>query len=187
MQHFEFNKNDVPNIEEQIKDAKDTLARIIGFIYNCDTKSGMVLAVSGVLSLILGNSGIINQISNILKNIDKSSWMLETVFIIALLISAYFFFYGVYRLSCTISANLVCSNNYLRTYFVDIAETDVVQYKKSFKEHTRQEILEDLLEQIHVNASVCTKKYRNYNKGLVSIRYAICSFIATICFGFLMF
>ncbi len=176
----------IPCIDEQIKDAKDTLARIISFIYNCDTKSGMALAGSGVLSLILGNSGVINKILNVLANKNDNNIILIVIFLLALSVCAYFFFRGVHKLSCAISANLVCSGKNLRTYFADIGNTDLEVYKKTYLQHTKQEIIDDLLEQIHVNSIVCTKKYNNYNKGLRYIKKFVCCFIPTLCFGFLI-
>ncbi len=174
----------IPHIDDQIRDAKETLARIIGFIYNCDTKSGMVLAGSGVMSLILGNSGVLNKIVNVCANTNNNSWVLVAIFMLALFVCGVYFFAGIYKLSCAISAKLVCSGKNLRTYFADIAKEDLETYKQNFLHNTRQEIIEDLLEQIHVNSIVCTKKYQNYNKGLSYIRHAVGCFIPTLCFGF---
>ncbi len=186
MQNLTYENTSIPNIDEQIKDAKDTLQRIIGFIGNCDSKSSVVLAVSGVTSLILANSGVIQQAIHIFTDINKSSIFVSIIFIASVFISACLFILGIYKLSCAISANVTCSGKNLRTYFADIEIVDLLTYKSSFKTHSREDILDDLLEQIYVNAIICTRKYKNYNKGLNLIRYAICFFLFTILLGFLL-
>ncbi len=174
----------IPHITNQIQDAKDTLARIIGFVGNCDTKSGMVLAISGVLALIGANSGVVTMIFRIFENIASINLFPASIFTLCILLSLYFYVYGVYSVSLAITANVVCSGKMLRTYFADIAESKLENYKTTFIQNSYEEILDDLLEQIHVNATICTRKYKHYNTGLRSIIRSICLFLPTVCFGF---
>ncbi len=180
------NKKEFLTLDDQIKDAKDTLSRIIGFVCNCDQKSGMLLAVSGVIFLVLGNRGAFEAINLIETHYDGSA-IFVILFTVPIVLGLFFYFFAVYTLSRAISANVVCSGKNLRTYFGDIQCCDFLSFKEQFTQCSKEAVLDDLLAQIYVNSIICTKKYRTYNCALNYMRYAIASLVVSAFLGFCFF
>ncbi len=174
----------IPSIEIQIRDAKEVLARIIGFVLNCDSKAGMVLAISGVISLIFTNSRVVSLIISFHEMLSNISELFSTGLTVIIICCGCTFLFGVFNLTCAIAARVAYSGKNSKTYFADISNVDISTYKTEFKNQTQEEILEDLLDTIYVNSCICTKKYRYYNRGLNSIRYTVAFFICMI--GFLL-
>lgn len=54
-------------------------------------------------------------------------------------------------------------------FFGTIASRDLRNFISSVREQSESKILEDLLEQIHINLQICTRKSKWYNRGIISL------------------
>lgn len=167
--------------DKQAEVAKATLERINSWINNCDTKTGTVLALIGViLTLAMTNEGL-----SICYEIASKAIVVHTFYAILYLIiwiaSFVCLIYGLYRLISALFAT-ISNEKYKqakletdsRIFFGSIGATPTYQeYREKFTGMTIAEYTNDLLSQVYITSLIASKKFRNYNQGL---KYAIIGF-----------
>ena len=80
--------------------------------------------------------------------------------------------FGMYKLYCVLIAKtdekaqgLECEGSSI--FFSGIRKNcDFIQYKTKFLKLDKEELLNELMIQIYINADIATKKYEKYNEGL---------------------
>lgn len=60
---------------------------------------------------------------------------------------------------------------------------DQETYKRQFKMMSKQELLDDLIEEIYINAEIATAKYAKYNKGLQITIIGFIAFVVLLVIG----
>lgn len=145
---------------------ENDLARIIGFIGDCDSKASITLgAVMTSVSLVLGLCG-----STIAECADSAEGaILGTVWVLALL-SAVFLVVGVsYLLSVLYARGLsdAVREDAGTVFFGDIASLGLEKYREKIFARDADRYIREITEQIYVNAKICEKKYRFYDRGLI--------------------
>lgn len=176
---------DTLDVEEQIEEAKASLDRINGWINSCDSKSGIVLALTGVLlTIIFTNDGMV-EMYNVLQNIMPPVNFCTVLYIGFLGTAAFMLCYGIARLIFTLVAR-INSNVYNEPglitdsvlFFGKIsAKASYQVFQNDVLNMTKEEYLNDLLSQIYINSKIANEKHVNYNKG---IKWTIIGFIAFI-------
>ena len=157
-------RNKKLSVEEKVTFMQDTLARIIGFIQNCDTKASIVLAVIGIafssISFsVVSNDGIRERLIG-----NGNNWL-----IFLYIISIGFVLVGIFFLIKVLSAKLGKDINVDKSmiYFKDIADYATFnEYDDKLEASGYVDILNDLRQEVYENAKICKTKYLTYNKGL---------------------
>lgn len=162
------NNTDIANVLMSISDQDDQkwlLDSIIGFIRNVEQKTSILFAVIGVFAgFIVTNSAFAENVSILLNNPgDHVMPAICLALCTVTLVSALGLFVAIMiaRLKGSDDSNL---------YFASIASKTV----DSFSEKMLNGIdPNDLAGQIHINACICEKKYKLYNKCVVASASAI--------------
>lgn len=150
-----------------IDTAQRTLDRTIGFINSCDTKASIMLAVLGVILTIIFTSSILDNIVNMADTISKSLSLCNWIFIVSSALSAFLFIFGVVKLTMVLYAMVSVSGEDSKIYFLDISKNEnYTSYKNKLQRIKSNDLLDDIANQIYINAVICSKKYERYNKGL---------------------
>ena len=181
--------------EKQVEEAKATLERIISWINNCDTKTGTVLALLGVIfTLVMTNEGLSACYKIVTKAIIACTFS-DILYLIIWLASFACLIFGLYRLTSALFAS-ISSEKYKqakletdsRIFFGSIGATPTYQeYWGKFTEMTMAEYTNDLLSQVYINSLIASKKFKNYNQG---VKYAIigfCWFIVMFIIGIIVY
>lgn len=162
---------DTEEIEYKIDKATETLERNIGFISNCDNKTSIVLTALGVLlTIILTNDGL-NAIFNIVRSCINEKTFCSVLYLICFAITLVILFLGMYNLGSVLiartSINMKRDNSSNSKIFFSgiIKYGDLKIYKEKFYMMNQQELLNDLIDQIYINADIAQKKYTKYNLG----------------------
>lgn len=65
-----------------------------------------------------------------------------------------------------------------KIFFTDISNNKSLQdYKKIVVEQNEDEMLDDLINQIYINAKICTDKYKRYRRGIKLIVFSVLTFL----------
>ena len=147
------------------------------WIGNMDTKASFLLAYLALVNGFVVSNGvpsIFSELPSIPTGVDI--W-LKKILAIALyltLVSSLFLLLG------TLTARL--KGNKKKTsllFFGEIASMSLNDYKAKILNRTEEELIKDVLEQIHTNSLICTKKSRYYNVGvrvtfIATVLYVVC-------------
>ena len=143
------------------EDAYKSLETIFGWIGNMDTKASFLLAYLAVLI------GFV--VSNGKPNLPLPSpvgvwYVVKLICVIALyctlLISVALFF-------STLTARIKSKKDVKSLlFFGTIAGIPMNEYKSKVLYRDKDKQLEDIVEQIHINSEICTKKSKLYNIGI---------------------
>lgn len=163
------NKED---IEYKIEIATQTLDRNIGFITNCDSKISIVLATFGVLfTIILTNEGL-NEIFSIMKTCIETKTFYSILYLTFFGGSVFVMSLGIFNLGSVLVAKtseeaIERKEENSRIFFAGIRRSgNYVAYRQRFYAMSKEDILNDLIEQIYINADIAAIKYTTYNLGL---------------------
>ena len=156
------------------------LARIIGFVNNCDSKASIVLgAVLTSVSLILGLS--LSEFAGVFHSGDMGA---AAIVILLLTASAILLIKGLCALFNSIHARddpLKDESMKGTIFYRHIASMDLDAYRERITARNDESYIGELTEQIHANAVICTEKYDLYNEGLrLSVIGVVLLIIASI-------
>jgi hypothetical protein len=175
-------EKNIPDIDFKIEIATQTLERNIGFINSCDNKASIILTVVGVLlTIILTNEGII-RIFVLLQNCINAKTMCSIIYLILLSAVLLILCAGLVLLINVLIAkvdNSEVSNN-SPIFFSGInSYKNIKEYSEKIYKMSKDDILNELISEIYINADIATKKYKKYNIGL---KLTISGFIVFIIF-----
>lgn len=142
------------------------LARVIGFVGNCDSKASIILgATMTSVSLILGLCGsAISECAHSADNlISGTVWVLAASSAVLLVIGVAYLLSTLYARGLTDGEREECGT----VFFGDIASVGLEKYRETVLARDADRYIREITEQIHVNARICEKKYRYYDRGLV--------------------
>lgn len=179
------NKLTTQELEYKIEIATQTLERNIGFISNCDTKTSIVLTVVGVLfTLILSDDGV-SEISNIFSACLNTLTLFNILFLFFFIGSVGTMTFGMYKLGSVLIAktsNKSSGDDTFKSliFFSGIQKSGNREtYRDQFCSMSREELLNELLDEIYENADIAAQKYAKYNLGL---KYATIGFVLFLTF-----
>ncbi len=176
-------------IEYKIEKATQTLERNIGFISGCDNKTSIILTALGVLlTIILTNDGL-NAIFKIINSCVIEKTFCNILYLLCLISSIVILLFGMYKLGSVLIARTKASAKILNSYnsrifFSGIIKNDnLEQYKKKFYAMNKEELLDELIIEIYINADIATKKYDNYNSGFKLSIVGFLLFVSILLIG----
>lgn len=178
---------DDEELEYKINIATQTLERNINFVSTCDNKTSIILTIVGVLFAIILTSDGINLIFNIVKSCIYGKTFCDILYLISFIASALLMGYGIFSLVTVLFGRTNRKKSFVkshsRIFFSGIVEyADNKEYKKNFYSMTRQELLNDLITEIYINAEIAKIKYQKYNIGL---KFSIIGFLLFVSILFI--
>ena len=172
------------NKDEKFKE----LERTDLWINNSDTKISYLFAVLGIVAtIIFTNNSIIEIIKNSIKNLlklDKQDIenILSIIVIITFINLLIFIVRSIYFLfkASTAKININDINKGSILFFGSIASKTIEEFKEQINNKTEEELEEDIVEQIFINAKICNEKMKNYNKAIKNLKISMLIFIIFI-------
>ena len=180
---------DKEELNYKIEIATQTLDRNISFVANCDNKTSIVLASFGVLlAIILTNEGL-NEILNIVKTCIATKTICNILYLLCLAGATFVMVFGLFNLGSVLAANTTeeaigKKDESSHIFFAGIRKNgDYETYNQKFLAMDRESLLNDLTEQIYINADIASIKYASYNRGLRCTAIGFLFFIALLLIG----
>lgn len=188
-----LNKVEKIDYEDKIEIATQTLERNIGFVTNCDNKTSIVLALIGVcLTIILTNDGL-NAIDNIIKTCIETKTFCSIMYLLFLVGAIMVMVLGIFSLCAALIAKTSEEAKGLtitksRIFFTGISKHENFEsYKEKFYKMSEQELLDELIAQIYINADIASQKYKKYNLGFKLVTVGFCLFVAILLIGIYLY
>lgn len=158
------------------EEAEYTLELVNSWINTIDTKVSYALSLTGILTgfiLIQGTP----QAFFAWNSAEEVSF---SIFVGAILVALLYL--SSYSAIClfvfAIMAHITpISDANSHLFFGQISKLTLQQYKHEFADLTEEEYIDELLEQIHVNSGICTRKGVYYQRGIYVLLIAI-----SLCF-----
>ena len=176
-------------LECKIEIATQTLDRNIDFITNCDNKTSIVLAAFGVLlTIILTNEGL-NKILNIVKTCIETKTFCNIFYLLCLTSTFFIMMLGMFNLGSVLVARtseeaIGRKDETSRIFFIGIRKNgDYYTYNQKFRTMSKEDLLNDLIEQIYINADIASIKYATYNRGLRRTIIGFTLFVVLLLIG----
>lgn len=173
----------------KIEIATQILDRNIGFITNCDNKTSIVLATFVVLlATILTKEGL-NEIFNIVKTCIETKSFCHKFYLVCFAGAFFLLVWGMFSLGSVLIAKtseeaLGRKNESSRIFFAGIIKNgSYVTYGQKFYAMSREDFLNDLIEQIYINASIASTKYVKYNLGIKCTIVGFTLFVTLLLIG----
>lgn len=176
-------------LEYKIEIATQILDRNIGFVTNCDNKTSIVLASFGVLLAIILTKEGLNEIFNIVKTCIEVKSNCHIFYLICFTGAISLFAWGMYNLGSVLVAKtseeaLGRKDESSRIFFVGIKKNGkYVAYQEKFYAMNKEDYLNDLIEQIYINANIASIKYETYNWGLKCTIIGFILFVTLLLIG----
>ena len=177
------------NLKYKIEIATQTLDRNIGFVANCDNKISITLAAFGVLlAIILTNEGL-NKISNIIKTCIEVKNFCSIFYLVCFAFAIFVMLRGMFNLGSVLVAKtseeaIGRKDENSRIFFAGIRKSgNYKTYNQRFCAMSKEDLLNDLIEQIYINADIASIKYATYNLGLKRISIGFILFIVLLLAG----
>ena len=182
----ELNEED---LEYKIEIATQTLDRNIGFVTNCDNKTSIVLAAFGVLlAIILTNEGL-NEIFTIVKACIASTTFCSILYLLCFAGAIFSMVLGMFNLGSVLVAKtseeaIGRKDENSRIFFAGIRKNgNYNTYQQKFCAMSKEDFLNDLIEQIYINADIASIKYATYNRGLRRTIVGFIFFVVLLLIG----
>ncbi len=162
--------NQQSSIDQAYKkeDAYQSLGMINTWINNIDAKISFALALAGVLIGIIFSAGLPNawqKVSKVSKLPELNGGEIIAAILVFLLYIVSFLTILCFMLA--IIARVKNLDNAPSVFFFgSIGKMKLQDYEDKVSKITDQQIIEDLVEQIHMNSKICSKKAQWYNLGV---------------------
>lgn len=179
--HVYSKSSNKKNLTPKIDIATQTLERNIGFINSCDTKTSIVLTSIGVLlTIILTNDGL-NSIFHIISASLAGKTFCDILYLVGFCASVGVLLLGIWNLISVLIAKIEPPTKSKKpgaypsmVFFSGILNVgDEAKYHNRFLAMKDEDLLDDLISEIYINAEIAKQKYRHYNLGL---KLTVCGF-----------
>ena len=179
----------VEDFEYKIEIATQILDRNIGFVTNCDNKTSIVLATFGVLlAIILTNEGL-NEIFNIVNVCIATKTFCSMLYLLCFIGAIFSMVWGMFNLGSVLIAKtseeaIGRKDENSRIFFAGIRKNgNYNTYQQKFCAMSKEDFLNDLIEQIYINADIASIKYATYNHGLRRTIIGFILFVVLLLIG----
>ena len=148
-----------------------TLALINSWISNIDSKISFMLAFLGVLSGFIFNNKLPQAYTSI-KKLSSISEISGSQIIRAILVTSLYvllvlsIFKFLNALTAKVDGDDLRTNRESIFFFGSIEKKNLGNYTDEYLAITDEEAMKQVLEQVHTNSKICTKKVKNYNDGM---------------------
>ncbi|MHB8579148.1 MAG: Pycsar system effector family protein [Ignavibacteriaceae bacterium] len=140
-------------------DLELNLNRVHEWIKAADQKVSIFLAFQGVVLAILFPS-VFSWVIRHWKNIP---FMLQSLLIVGIILIAY----SIYKSAMSIIPRLSKDEKKSLTYFGDIAEFKIEEFKRAIEELGEKEYEEELIEQIQISSIIAKRKHSQFRSALI--------------------
>lgn len=148
------------------EDAYKSLDIVNNWISSMDSKTSVLLAYIGVLIGFVVSKGTPSILSEICETNPSFSAVFKLVNVVLLYTSIAT---SVMLLFLALKARVKDFNDkHSLLFFGEISKLKLNEYKSKILNRTEEDLIKDILEQVHTNSMICTKKARLYNHGLVA-------------------
>ena len=165
------------------EDAYKALELTNSWIGNIDTKASFLLAYLSVIMGFVVSHGFPMVFSvETAASIGFSYWA-KVICVIALYLSLVL---SVGLLLGTLTARIKGQRSKPSLlFFGEISKLSLNDYKAKILNRTEDELIKDILEQVHTNAEICAKKSKVYNVGvkltlLATVLYVMCMILRVL-------
>lgn len=148
-----------------------TLGVTNSWISNIDSKISFMLAFLAVLSGFILNNGL-PQAYNSIKSLSSISEISGSQIISAILVTSLYIllFLSIFKflnaLTAKVDGDSSNSNQASIFFFGSIGNKTLTTYTDEYLAITDEEAMKQVLEQVHTNSKICTKKVKDYNDGM---------------------
>ena len=172
----------------------EILARINGWIENCDSKVSIILSGMGVFAGILFATDYIAKFIDIIQFMVDTKNIWSVIYLVVWMVSLCLLIYGV---SCLIKVLIarIDTNEFERRgikkdsliFFSTIAQnSNLSKYREKFKKYNSEQMEDDIISQIYICALICDKKFSLYKKGLECALWGFGLFMIMVIIGILV-
>jgi Family of unknown function (DUF5706) len=169
-----LNNDELNSSKPQPGELCEQLDRHLDWIKSCDTKASIVLAVVGILLGIFTSEHSVKMLDKIFSESVKNFDFANFLYLLFFFISICFFVYGAYCLIRVLvprlSKEALAFEEGIYTdslyFFEAISKNNFEDYKKKVLGKGKDDITDDILSQIYINAKICTVKFSYYSKGV---------------------
>lgn len=180
---------DAEALEYKIEIATQTLDRNIGFVTNCDNKTSIVLGAFGVLLAIIFTNEGLNEIFNVVKACIETKSFCSILYLLCFAGTILVMVLGMFNLGSVLVAKtseeaIGRKDENSRIFFAGIRKSgDYNTYNQRFYSMGKEDILNDLVEQIYINADIASIKYATYNLGFKRTSIGFILFVVLLLIG----
>lgn len=153
-------------MSEKLSQAESNLERKLEWNSRFDTKVAFIMAFCIAMLATLADAA---------KNISAWSNIIYAVFATAFILLIVSIFFGIlsqFPTTKSLNSSLV--------FFGTISKMKVDEFKKRFKQSSDEEYLDDILDQIHRNSEILTKKFRRLRISLIFISIAVVPWVCSL-------
>lgn len=173
------------------EELKSILDRTVLWNNGCDTKTGIILALIGVLlTMVLTNEGLKTYYRIIVLAFDVKAW----VYLFALLCAVLCLLFGLIKLISVLFASINITDfnqpaleTDSKLFFGSISNNKFSEYKEKFLSMSEDDYINDLLSQIYINSKIANIKFKRYNLGVKTSILGFCGFILVFLLGIKLF
>jgi len=147
------------------EDAYKSLDLVNGWISSMDTKASFLLAYLAVLLGFVVSNGIPRVLSAPNEFETLFSYVVGiglVVLLYVLILISVALFFG------TIRARVNVGGQHSLLFFGEISKMGLDDYRHRILKRTKEELINDVLEQTHTNARICHRKCKLFNIGVVT-------------------
>lgn len=162
---------DAEELEYKIKVASQTLEHNIRFVSNCDAKASIILTAVGIVTSIIFAKYAFSEILSLINRCIELNNFLSKFCLLLFTSAICIMFLGVFNLISVLVATISeepvdPKGKDSLTFFAGILKSgDYQTYREKFYEMSREDLLDDFIKQIYINADIAAHKYKKYNKG----------------------
>lgn len=176
------------------EELREILARINGWIENCDSKVSIILSGMGVFAGILFATDYVAKFADILQFMAEAKTIWSAVYLAVWAISLSLLIYGFICLIYALIARINTAEFARRgikqdslIFFSNIAQnSDLSAYCEKLKNYNSDQMEDDIISQIYICALICTKKFSLYKKGLIFSLLGVGVFMIMVTIGTLV-
>ena len=169
------------------EDKQKVLDTVNQWIFNCDTKVSIILAMLGVFLTVLLSSDIGKCIFNIVKISLYERTICSILYFVLLITGIIILVLGIYKLIRVLIPTINLKHKSVM-FFGNVASySSFIEYCDAVKNTNNDEIAEDLLHQIYAASKICSIKFKNQKIGIFLSSIGLVIILAWLVFGIIVY
>lgn len=177
--------------QQKKEDLIDRLDRILDWIKACDTKSSILLAISGISITLFTSDSLLKIWMKLFKYYMEHLTFLHTMFFIILGLSIISFLVGIFFFIKELNPSLL-SNTLKNTdtnanyFFSSIAKKSLETFRKEVKNESIEKDIQDIINEIYINAKICNTKHLDTKRGIFFSLFGIAGILIVFAYAIII-
>lgn len=178
---------------EQKEDLLDRLDRILEWIKACDTKSSVLLAGIGIAATVLTSEKFLSKENQIFKYFTKNVFFLNFNLLYLVFFSLFILLIlsGVILFVIELTPSLISRKNKNKEinslyFFGAIPKKNLDEFKEEYKTKKTKNDIDDLLNQVYLNAKICKYKYKCATWGIRAATVGLIGIFIMLILGIIL-